>query len=252
MTDRITVLPVEGIPEISQGDDLAALVAEAALQQGTPVASGDLVVVAQKAVSKSEGAIVDLASVVPSEAAHELAAETGKPPELAEVILSQTRRIVRNSRGVLIVETIHGLVCANAGVDQSNSGGEGIAITLPPAPDASARRIRRGLEAVAGGHVSVIVSDTFNRPWRLGSLNVAVGLSGFQPLLDEREQPDDSGRLLRATAVSIADELASAAQLVMGERGRRPAAIVRGARLTESEEASASWLLRDPGSDLFR
>lgn len=252
MTSRIEITAVSGLPEVAEGDDLAALIHAAAEAQETPIAGDDVVVVAQKIVSKAEGAVVDLGGVIPSERARELAELVGKDPRLVEVILGQTRRIVRAVPGVLIVETIHGLVCANAGVDQSNVPGNGGALTLPRDPDASARRLRAGLEARAGSRVAVIVSDSFNRPWRTGSVNVAIGTAGFQPLRDSRSRTDDHGRPLRATVVSLADELASAAQLVMGEFGGTPAAIVRGAGVEPADGVDSVVLRRDPARDLFR
>ncbi len=253
----IEIIPLAALPEVEEGADLGALLLEAAPPGG--FLPGDLVVVAQKVVSKAEGAVVDLGSVSPSRRAREIAESSGKDPRLVEVILQQARRIVKFERGVLITETHHGLVCANSGVDASNVpsnalanalGDERVSV-LPADPDRSARAIRKVLEQSAGGPVGVIISDSFNRPWREGSINVAIGVSGFSPLLDRRGESDDYGRPLQATVVSVADEIASAAQLVIGESGRRPAAIVRGYSY-EPSEGSASELMRDPATDLFR
>jgi coenzyme F420-0:L-glutamate ligase/coenzyme F420-1:gamma-L-glutamate ligase len=248
---RITVTPVRGVPAVRPGDDLPALLAHAMRGEGLSVAAYDVLVVAQKVVSKAEGACVDLRQVKPRAAALELAAELGKDPRVVEVVLSQSVRIVRKGHGVLITETRHGFVCANAGVDASNALGPDILTLLPPDPDASAHRVRQGIGALMGVMPGVIVSDSFNRPWREGSVNVAIGTAGFYPLDDRRGQKDDAGRTLRVTLVSVADEIASAAQLVMGESGGVPAALVSGLTLQKSNAGSAV-LRRDPAHDLFR
>ncbi len=247
--DSIEIIPLAPLPEVEDGADLGALLLEAAPADG--FLPGDLVVVAQKVVSKAEGAVVDLGTVTPSRRAREIATACGKDPRLVEVILQQSRRIVKFERGVLITETHHGFVCANSGVDASNVPGDERVSVLPVDPDGSALAIRTVLEQSAGGRVGVVVSDSFNRPWREGSINVAIGVSGFRPLLDRRGESDDYGRRLRSTVVGVADEIASAAQLVIGESGRRPAAIVRGYSY-ESSEGSGLALVRDPASDLFR
>ncbi len=235
-----------------EGDDPAAMVLDAVERQGSPLTPGDVVVVAQKIVSKAEGAVVDLEKVTPSERAIELAETVRKDPRLVEVILQQSERIVRAAPGVLVTETIHGLVCANAGVDNSNSAVPSQVITLPRDPDGSARAIRATLESRVGFPVGVIVSDSFGRPWREGSTNVAVGVAGIEPLDDARGRADDHGRTLQGTVVAVADEIASAAQLVMGEFGGVPAAIVRGLQIKMSDSGSARSLQRSPESDLFR
>ncbi|MCH7738785.1 MAG: coenzyme F420-0:L-glutamate ligase [Chloroflexi bacterium] len=247
--DSIEIIPLAPLPEVEAGADLGLLLLEAGPTDG--FLPGDLVVVAQKVVSKSEGAVVDLGEVSPSARASEIAAESGRDPRLIEVILQQARRIVKFERGVLITETHHGLVCANSGVDASNVPGDERVSVLPVDPDGSALAIRKVLEQSAGGRVGVIISDSFNRPWREGSINVAIGVSGFKPLQDRRGESDDYGRPLRATVVSVADEIASAAQLVIGETGRRPAAIVRGYSYDRSD-GSGRDLMRDPATDLFR
>lgn len=249
MPDSIQIFAIEGLPEVSNGDDLAGLIIRASVC--SPLHAGDILVVAQKVVSKAEGAVVDLATVEPSRFAAEVAEATGKDPRAVEVVLQESRRIVKMDGGVLIAETRHGLVCANAGVDASNVPGDRFVTLLPADPDASARQLRLALEEHAGGPVAVIVSDTFNRPWRQGSVNVAIGISGLAPLIDMRGQRDDHGRELKSTLVALADEVASAAQLVMGETGRRPVVVVRGLRFDAVEGGSAA-LLRDPSKDLFR
>ena len=251
MPNRFEVLAVEGMPEVEPGDDLASMISAAAQASVAGIRPGDIVVVAQKVVSKSEGAIRRLSQTTATPEVNELAERIGKDPRMVQVVMDESVRVVRAVPGVLIVETRHGLSCANAGVDASNVPGDDSVTTLPVDPDASADRIRAGLEAGATGRVAVIVSDSFNRPWREGSMNVAIGVSGLEPLVDLRGSADDHGRVLAATLVSLADELASAAQIVMGEIGRVPAAIIRGVKF-EPGEAGAGVLLRPPERDLFR
>jgi coenzyme F420-0:L-glutamate ligase/coenzyme F420-1:gamma-L-glutamate ligase len=234
---------------VSQGDDIAQLVLNS--RPATSLVAGDIVVVAQKIVSKAEGAVVDLRTVEPSVFAKRVAATTGKDPRVVEVVLQQSSRIVRMSGGVLITQTHHGFVCANAGVDASNIQGDHNVATLPVDPDASASRIRKALARTVGDDIAVIISDTFNRPWRVGSMNVAIGVAGMAPLGDQRGQQDDFGQILKSTLVSLADETASAAQLVIGESGRIPAAVVRNMQWKISKE-NATSLVRPADSDLFR
>ena len=251
MSRRFEVFAIEGIPEVAPGDDLTELISAAARDSGVGIRPGDVVVVAQKVVSKSEGAIRKLSQTAVTAQAIELADRIGKDPRLVQIVMDESVRIVRAVPGVLIVETRHGLICANAGVDGSNVPGDDTVTTLPIDPDASAERIRSGLESRAGGSVAVIVSDSFNRPWREGSMNVAIGVSGFEPLADLRGHVDDHGRVLASTLVSVADELASAAQIVMGEIGRVPAAVIRGVGFSPGN-VGAGVLLRPPARDLFR
>jgi|TARA_B110000263_G_scaffold194220_1_gene172451 coenzyme F420-0:L-glutamate ligase/coenzyme F420-1:gamma-L-glutamate ligase len=252
MSLRIEIIAVPGLPEVVEGDNLSTMIYDAVRDQCANLEDGDVVVVAQKIVSKSEGAVVDLKTITPSEQAHELAETVKKDPRLVEVILQQSAQIVRTAPGVLITETIHGLVCANSGVDSSNSAQDDHVIILPPDPDKSARGLKSGLEKRSGVRIGIVVSDSFGRPWREGSTNIAVGIAGFEPLEDARGRGDDHGRVLHATVVAVADELASAAQLVMGEFGGVPAAIVRGAQITSSDSADAGLLQRSPKTDLFR
>jgi coenzyme F420-0:L-glutamate ligase/coenzyme F420-1:gamma-L-glutamate ligase len=247
---RYEVIGVTGIPEVRPGDDLARLIVEAAGRQATPLAAGDLLVVGQKIVSKAEGRLVRLADVTPSAVAQSMAAGLARDARLVEVILRESRRVVRMDQGVLITETHHGWVCANAGVDQSNVDAECVAL-LPEDPDGSARALREAIRARGGPDVLVIVADTFGRPWREGLTNVAIGLAGFAPLRSYLGERDPAGRPLQATILALADELAAAAEPVMGKLDRIPVAIVRGLRLTPAEEGSKP-LLRDPARDLFR
>ncbi|MDA0677158.1 MAG: coenzyme F420-0:L-glutamate ligase [Chloroflexi bacterium] len=249
--DGLRVFPLHGIPDVMPGDDLSRLIADAVSAGPFDITDSDVLVVAQKVVSKAEGSIVRLEGVNPGTEAIAVAEKVNKDARLVEVILSQSKRIVRSVPGVLITETNHGLICANAGVDASNSLMEGTVVLLPRDPDGSARGIMDGIKKQTGKRIAVIVSDTFNRPWRNGSINVAIGTAGFEPLDDQRGALDDVGHTLRATVVSVADEIASSAQLVMGETGGIPAAVVQGLILTRSNNGSGS-LLRDPGRDLFR
>jgi coenzyme F420-0:L-glutamate ligase/coenzyme F420-1:gamma-L-glutamate ligase len=247
---RYEVLGVADLPEIRPGDDLCGLIMEAARRQGTPLLSGDLLVIGQKIVSKAEGRLVRLGDVQPSPAAVSMAAQLGRDARLVEVILRESRRIVRMDRGVLITETHHGWVCANAGVDQSNVERDCVAL-LPEDSDRSARRLREQIRERAGVEVGLIIADTFGRPWREGLTNVAIGVSGLAPLRSYLGMKDEAGRELQATILAVADELAGAAELVMGKLDRVPVAIVRGLPLTSSDEGSKP-LLRDPARDLFR
>jgi coenzyme F420-0:L-glutamate ligase/coenzyme F420-1:gamma-L-glutamate ligase len=250
MPPRYEVIGVEGIAEVRRGEDLAALIATAAARQGTPLADGDVLVVAQKVVSKAEGRVLELSTVTPSPVTMAMAAGLGKDPRLVEVILREARRVVRMDRGVLVTETHQGWVCANSGVDQSNVD-LGWVVLLPEDSDRSARALRETLRTRHRVDAAVIVTDTFGRPWREGLVNVAIGVSGLAPLVSYLGEPDSAGRPLQATILALADELASAGEMVMGKLSRIPAALVRGLPYTRSEEGSKP-LLRDPARDLFR
>jgi coenzyme F420-0:L-glutamate ligase / coenzyme F420-1:gamma-L-glutamate ligase len=242
----IELLPVAGLPELAPGDDLAALLAKHAELRG-----GDILVVAQKAVSKVEGRLVRLSEVRPGPRALELAARLpGADARHVQVVLDESVRIVRAER-VIISETRHGFVCANAGVDHSNLPDPDLLCLLPDDPDASAARLRDRLRELAGAEVGVIVSDTFGRAWRMGIVNVALGVAGIPAALDLRGRPDDFGRELTATVIAIADELAAAAELVMGKTDRVPAVIVRGYS-PAAPPGSGRELVRPAELDLFR
>jgi coenzyme F420-0:L-glutamate ligase/coenzyme F420-1:gamma-L-glutamate ligase len=249
---ELHLFSVPGIPEVASGADLGQLIAGAVTGGGGwhAINEGDVFVVAQKIVSKAEDAMVRLDGVVPSPLAREWAAAHGKDPKLVEVILGESRRIVRMDRGVLITETHHGFVCANAGVDASNVPGGWVTI-LPRDPDASADRLREALSAAFGCSIGVIVADTFGRPWREGLVNVALGVAGLQSLIDYRGCLDSYGRQLDASIVALADELAGAAEIVMRKTARTPVAIVRGAAAWAGQ-GSGQMLLRDAAHDLFR
>jgi coenzyme F420-0:L-glutamate ligase/coenzyme F420-1:gamma-L-glutamate ligase len=251
MYPELRLVGITGIPEVKPGDDLALLIAEAASRQGTPLQQEDVLVVTQKAVSKAEGRVVDLRQVKPSGFARAIAEQWDKDPRHVEVVLRESRRIVRMDHGVLITETRHGFICANAGVDASNAPGQEYLVLLPEDPDASARRIRDGVQGRLGVEVAVVISDTFGRPWREGTTNVAIGVAGISPLKDYRGQHDSSGHLLRVSVAAIADELAGAAELVMEKTVGIPAVLVRGMRY-EKTPSSTGALLRPAEMDLFR
>lgn len=248
---ELTLIGLTGIPEIQTGDDLAALIVEAATRRGLAFQPNDILVVTQKVVSKIEGRVVRLCDVTPSPASLGWAAYLDKDPRLVELILGEARRIVRMDHGLLLAETRHGFICANAGVDRSNLPGEESASLLPLDPDGSAEAIRNRIRALCGADVAIVISDTFGRPWRDGLTNVAIGVSGLVPLVDYRETTDDFDRPLKATRIAIADELAAAAELVMGKTERIPAVLIRGYRYVGGE-GRASMLLRPPERDLFR
>lgn len=250
MAESVTITGIEGLPEVRPGDDLAALIAAAAQRQGLALRDGDVLVVTQKVVSKAEGRLVDPREVEPSAFAQELARNWEKDARQVEVVLRESKRIVRMDHGVIICETRHGFVCANAGVDASNAPG-GLLVLLPRDPDASARRIRESLRARTGADVAVIVSDTFGRPWRSGYTEVAIGVAGMRPIVDYVGRLDTHGRELRATWICVADELASAAELVTGKLNRVPAALIRGYAAPKGE-GSARELVREAEKDMFR
>ena len=232
------------------GDDLSALLAATAPDD---LRSGDVLVVAHKAVSKAEGRVRRLAEVAPGEAARGLAAEHGKDPRLVQAVLDESARVLRAERGVLICETRHGFVCANAGVDQSNAG-PGEVVLLPERPDRSARSLRAGIGAARGVRPAVVISDSFGRPWRLGEVDVAIGAAGIRPLDDWRGRADAFGRELRVTTIAVADAVAAAADLVRRKDSSQPAVLARGLErhVTEDDGPGAAALRRPPEDDLFR
>lgn len=244
----VQIIGVAGMPEVTPGADIAALIAQAS--RTTPLQDGDVVVVTHKIVSKAEGQLVDLRTVTPSDLAVSIAARWGKDARQVDVVLRESARIVRMERGVIISETRHGLVCANAGVDASNVAGETVCL-LPRDPDGSAARIRAALKEGTGADVAVVISDSFGRPWRNGIVNVAIGVAGMVPLADYRGQVDPYGYDLRVTVLAIADELAGAAELVMGKIAAVPVAIVRGYTYARGDGTGRD-LIMDPAKDLFR
>ena len=251
---QLELRAVPGLPLVRAGDDLAALLLDGLGRSGIALRAGDVLVVAQKIVSKAEGRLVDLAAVVPSARARELAPLVNKDPRLVELVLGESRRVVRAARDVLIVEHRLGFVMANAGVDQSNVAAPGqgeYALLLPLDPDASARRLRAAIAARAGVAPGIVINDSFGRAWRVGTVGVAIGAAGVPALRDLRGTPDLLGRTLRVTVVGHADEIAAAASLLMGQAAEGcPAVLVRG--LTSGPEQPAAVLLRPPAEDLFR
>lgn len=247
---ELSLYPILGIPEIPAGTDLCAILVGALRQVGLDLQDFDVVAVAHKVVSKAEGRIVRLDEVQPSRQAMDWAECYQKDSRVVELALQEARRIVRMENGVLITETKHGFVCANSGVDTSNVP-NGFAVLLPSDPDASAGALWRALQEAFEKRVAVIVSDTFGRPWREGLVNVAIGVAGFDPLVDYRGSTDTFGKILRASVIASADELAGAAEMVMGKTRRVPAVLIRGFRWTESE-GNARQLLRGTNTDLFR
>lgn len=248
----LQLFAVRGIGEITEGTDLATVILTALEQQGLALQPTDILVVTQKIVSKAEGRVVDPATITPSPFAEQLAAHGRKDAQHQELVLRESRRIVKMANSVLITETHHGLICANAGIDDSNVAGGRAVTLLPRDPDASALRLRAAIHEQFGLKVAVIISDTFGRPWREGQVNVAIGVAGIEPLADYRGQADSYGYVMHASQIAIGDEIASAAELVMGKIDGIPVAIVRGYPYQPSETASARSLIRDPQFDLFR
>lgn len=248
--EKLEIYAIPGLPEISAAAPLAALLCEGAQATAFGLVEGDVLVVAQKIVSKAEGRLVELCRIEPSPVARSLARSLGKDPRHLEVILRESQRVVRMSAGVIIVETRQGFTCANAGVDTSNVPPGWVSL-LPEDADASARRLQEEISQKTGKRLAVIISDTFGRPWRQGLTNVAIGVAGFLPLTDYRGQTDAQGNRLSATVIAAADELAAAAELVMGKTARRPAAIIRHFAW-EPGPGNASDLIRPPEEDLFR
>ena len=255
MADRVEAVAIEGLGEIVPGDDLPALIADAlAASTGVlPLRDDDVLVVTQKVVSKAEGAIVDLTTIEPRPVAVEFARRYDRDARQVDVVLREAKRVIRMANGVVITETPHGFVCANGGIDASNVGpGSGDIVTLLPAdPDASAERIRAAVRHRLGHDLPVIVSDSFGRPWRFGIVDVAIGVSGIEPLDDLRGTPDADGRVMKSTVRAVADEIASVAELVFGKTGRHPIALVRGAAFNRGD-GNIRDVIMPAQMDLFR
>jgi len=248
----IQIIGIEGLPIINSGDNIAELICKAAERQGTPIQNGDIIVVTHVVVSRAEGRVVNLDEVTPSSFARNIAELYGKDPALVEVVLREAKSIRRMGDGKIITETRHGFVCANSGVDKSNVPGDRLVALLPEDPDASANRIRLEIKRLTGCDVAVIISDTHGRPFREGEINVAVGVSGLKPIRDRRGEKDLFGYVLRVKQTAVADELASAAELVIGQADEGiPAAIIRGYKFIKSENAKATELVRPREKDLF-
>jgi len=250
--NKVEIFAVTGLPIVKEGNNLASLICQAAEKQGTPIQNGDVIVATHVIVSRAEGNIVNLETVTPSEFAKSVAKRTDKDPRLVEVILRNSRSIVRMREGKLITETKQGLICANSGVDQSNVHGKNNVALLPEDSDRSAQTIRQKIMQITGKEVAVIVSDTHGRPLRQGEINIALGTAGFEPIRDRRGEKDLFGYTIRVKRTAIADELASAAELVIGQTNEGiPAAIIRGYMYPKSETAKATKLIRPAKEDLF-
>ena len=252
---KIEVIGITGIPEITGGEPLGELIAEAARAQGTPLRTGDALVVTQKIVSKAERRLFDLNDIMPSTLARNFAERTHKDPRLVELVLRESRAVVRmdSERGIIISETRQGFVCANAGIDASNVPGDDIVCLLPEDSDRSARNIRAEIRRCAdGAEVAVVISDTFGRAWRDGHANIAIGVAGMNPVKDYRGTPDVNGVILKVTTIAAADELAAAAELVTAKAIQVPVAIIRGYEFERMEDAAIDPLIREPSKDLFR
>jgi coenzyme F420-0:L-glutamate ligase/coenzyme F420-1:gamma-L-glutamate ligase len=251
--NTIQVIAVENLPLIKKGDNLGQLIVETAKKQNTPIQEKDVIVVTHVAVSKAEGNIINLDQVTPSERAKEIAQKINKDPAMVEVILQETKDIVRIGQNSIITETKSGVICANAGVDRSNVSGDRNVVPLPKNANASAQNIRQEIKRLTGANVAVIVSDTHGRPFRMGEINVTVGVAGIKPIRDRRGEKDLFGYVLRIKQTAIADELSSAAELVIGQANEGiPAAIIRGYKYQTAENASATELTRPKEKDLFR
>ena len=249
----VQVFAVENLPLIKKGDNLGKLIVEAAKNQGTPILPKDVIVVTHVVTSKAEGNVTNLELVKPSKKAKEIAIRTNKDPALVEVILRETKELIKVSRNSIITETCSGIICANAGVDRSNVSGEQNVVLLPKNPNVSAEKIRKEINRLTGANVAVIISDTHGRPFRLGEINVAIGIAGIKPIRDRRGEKDLFGYVLRIKQTAIADELASAAELVIGQANEGiPAAIIRGYSYQADENAGATSLIRAKEKDLFR
>lgn len=250
--DNIKIFPVTGLPIIKEGNDLGELVYHAAVKEGSHIEEGDVIVVTHVVVSRAEGNIINLDTVTPSEFAKRFAAQYDKDPAMVEVVLREAKSIVRMGEGHIIAETRHGYICANAGVDRSNIPGERYVAPLPKDPDESARRIRSRIRELTGKTVAVIVSDTHGRALRNGEINVAVGVAGIKPIRDRRGETDLFGYVLRVKQTAVADELASAAELVIGQANEGiPVAIIRGYHYQKTEETTAKDLVRPKEKSLF-
>jgi coenzyme F420-0:L-glutamate ligase/coenzyme F420-1:gamma-L-glutamate ligase len=248
----LTILPVRGLPDIGKGDNLAKMIVTKFGDEGQKIQRGDIIVIAQKVVSKAEGRVISLTKIKPSPFAKAIAVEAGKDPRHVELILRESKKIIRMGKGHLITETKHGFICANAGIDMSNVGRNSDIVTLLPLdPDKSAAKIRTDIRREAGQDVPVIVTDTFGRAWRVGHVNFAIGVSGIKPIKDYRGTRDMYRYVLHVTEIAVADELASAAELVMNKADKIPVAVVRGYRFRRGI-GTARDLIRPEELDLFR
>lgn len=253
MINEVRIIPITGIPDIFDGDKLPNIIIAALETQHVLLENKDVLVITQKIVSKAEGRVIDLNTVEPSTFAKQISKTSKKDPRYIEIVLRETKRIVRMDHGVLITETHHGFICANAGVDESNVDGKHSVSLLPIDPDISAQKLREALKKNAKGfpEIGIIISDTWGRPWREGQINVAIGISGLNPLADYRGISDTYGYQMKASVIAVADELAGAAELAMGKIEKVPATLIRGYNYVSGNK-SAKLLLRNPRTDMFR
>jgi coenzyme F420-0:L-glutamate ligase/coenzyme F420-1:gamma-L-glutamate ligase len=250
--NKIEIIPITGLPIIKECDNIATLICQAAEKQGTPIQNGDIIIVTHVLVSRAEGATLNLQDITPSQFAKSVAKQTGKDPRLVEAVLRESKNIIRMRDGKLITETHHGIICANSGIDRSNVPGTDNIALLPKDSDQSAQTIRKQILELTGKNVAVIISDTHGRPLRKGEINIAIGVSGLKPLRDRRGEKDLFGYTITVKQTAIADELASAAELVIGQTNEAiPAAIIRGYKYPKSKTAKATKLIRSPKEDLF-
>ena len=252
MPPELKIIGVRGMPEVKPGDDLAVFLMDAAQRQGTSIEAGDVVVVTQKVVSKAEDRVIGFDGIQPSQLAVTITQGYRRDPRHTEIVLRESERVVRMDRGVIISQTRHGFICANAGVDASNIPGSETVALLPVDPDASARRIMDSIKHRLGVDVAVIVSDTFGRPWRNGAANVAIGVAGLDPMLSYVGLEDSHGNMMHTTEIAVADELAAAAELVTGKVDGVPVTIIRGYDYVPMQDASIQRLIRTGDRDLFR
>ncbi len=252
MPPEVRIIGIQGMPEIKPGDDLAGMLMDAAQAQGSPIQAGDVVVVTQKVVSKAEDRVITFDGIEPSVLALTITEGHRRDPRHTEIVLRESARVVRMDRGVIISETRHGFICANAGIDASNIPGTNTVCLLPVDSDASARVIRDAIKSRLGVDVAVIVSDTFGRPWRNGAANVAIGVAGFDPMLSYVGQEDAHGNMMYTTEIAVADELAATAELVTGKVDGVPVSIIRGYSYVPMEDATISRLIRTGDKDMFR
>ena len=249
----IEIFAIQNMPLVKEGDNVAEIIVASALRQNMPIREKDIIVITHKIISKAEGNLVNLEKVSPSKRAIEVAQKTEKDPKFVEIVLTETKEIVRMGRNSLITETKNGTICANAGIDKSNIEGKDNIALLPKEPDKSAQAVRREIKKLTNQDVAVIISDTHGRPLRMGEINVAIGIAGMKPTKDRRGEKDLFGYVLRVKQTAVADEIASAAELVIGQADEgRPVAIVRGYEYAPAEKASARELIRPREADLFR
>ncbi len=247
----LKIFPIPGIPEIKKGDNLAEIILESAIQNHISLEDGDILIITQKIVSKAEGCVHDKAGIKVTPFAKQMSEYTGHTPEYMELVLRNSKRIVRMSNGLVISQTHHGFVMANSGVDSSNSGGKDLLVTLPEEPDKSAQQLKNSLDVLTGKKIAVIISDTFGRPWRNGQVNMAIGIAGLKPIIDYRGMKDNDGREMKATQIAVADELSSAAELVSGKTKRLPVVIVRNYQFDHAP-GTARDLIREEERDIFK